>query len=174
MRSLRKLRIEGRLQPLPDAFFTLPALEMLILYLDDDFALPPGLGALTTLRHLDVRADCLLMPGPWLGNLVNLEELNLWPHCRALPPEIGKLERLRTIYANVDELPPELSRCPIESLNWEHMTIDDEKRAVLRTFLSLRQMKLSKNEARTIKPHLPPGKWRKTVRGRVATYERTD
>ena len=83
-------------------------------------ALPPELGQLQNLTHLDLMDNRLTAMPPELGQLQNLTHLNLMDNrLTALPPELGQLQNLTHLELRENRLtalPPELGQ--LQSLKY--------------------------------------------------------
>ena len=78
--------------------------------------LPPEIGRLSKLEHLDFSRNELKTIPPEIGQLIQLKSLDLRSNnMEMLPPEIGQLIQLRRLALhlnNLEELPPEIGQLP--------------------------------------------------------------
>ncbi len=85
------------LEELPPEIGQLSKLEHLDFSRNELKTIPPEIGQLIQLKSLDLRSNNLEMLPPEIGQLSKLEYLTLWANeLKTIPPEIGQLTQLET------------------------------------------------------------------------------
>ena len=122
--------------------------------------IPPEIGALTGLRHLDLSFHDLTGPRPKeLGNLTNL----VWLYLRSnnleggIPPEMGNLVNLRNLWLSDNQLtgtiPPELGRLSsLASLLLGYNELNGEIPSELGGLTNILEIRLSGNNLTGVMP----------------------
>ena len=102
------------LEELPPEIGQLSKLEHLDFSRNELKTIPPEIGQLIQLKSLDLRSNNLEMLPPEIGQLIQLKDLELHlNNLEELPPEIGQLSKLEylTLWANeLKTIPPEIGQ----------------------------------------------------------------
>ena len=163
---------------LPSTIGGLAALEELSIWAPHNSTLPASIGNLKRLRRLRVWTRAL--PAS-IVNCSALEELE-WNSIPALNAKVlallARLPALRVLRFSCDAkvdfaaLGRALAGLKLEVLKCG-IGFADKVGPDFAKLTNLRRLECNKSGAKDIKPFLPPGRWRKTIKRHDATYERT-
>ena len=146
------------LEELPPEIGQLSKLEHLDFSRNELKTIPPEIGQLIQLKSLDLRSNNLEMLPPEIGQLIQLKELKLHlNNLEELPPEIGQLSKLEylTLWANeLKAIPPEIGQLTqLETLVLSSNDLE-ELPPEIGQLAKLEYLSLSGNEFETIPSEL--------------------